>query len=44
MELAELKSTLVSNVSHELKTPLALIRLFSETLELGRAPGKEKEK
>jgi signal transduction histidine kinase len=45
MELAELKSTLVSNVSHELKTPLALIRLFSETLELGRTgdPAKEKE-
>jgi len=44
MELAELKSTLVSNVSHELKTPLALIRLFSETLEMGRAESPEKEK
>jgi signal transduction histidine kinase len=43
MELAELKSTLVSNVSHELKTPLALIRLFSETLEMKRAPSPEKE-
>jgi signal transduction histidine kinase len=45
MELAELKSTLVSNVSHELKTPLALIRLFSETLEMGRTedPAKRKE-
>ena len=44
LELAELKSTLVGNVSHELKTPLALIRLFSETLELGRVPDRQKEK
>lgn len=44
IELAELKSTLVSNVSHELKTPLALIRLFSETLQMGRAESPEKEK
>ena len=44
MELAELKSTLVSNVSHELKTPLALIRLFSETLEMGRVENPEKQK
>jgi signal transduction histidine kinase len=36
MKLAEAKSAFVSNVSHELKTPLALIRLFAETLELGR--------
>lgn len=36
MGLAEAKSNFVSNVSHELKTPLALIRLFAETLELGR--------
>jgi signal transduction histidine kinase len=35
-KLAEAKSIFVSNVSHELKTPLALIRLFAETLELGR--------
>jgi signal transduction histidine kinase len=32
----------VANVSHELKTPLALIRLFAETLELGRVPSEEK--
>lgn len=44
IELAELKSTLVSNVSHELKTPLALIRLFAETLQMGRAESPEKEK
>lgn len=42
MKLAQAKSTFVSNVSHELKTPLALIRLFAETLELGRVKSKEK--
>jgi signal transduction histidine kinase len=42
IELARLKSDFVSNVSHELKTPLALIRLFAETLELGRVRGSEK--
>jgi signal transduction histidine kinase len=34
-ELVRLKSEFVSNVSHELKTPLALIRMFGETLESG---------
>jgi signal transduction histidine kinase len=42
MKLAHAKSTFVSNVSHELKTPLALIRLFAETLELGRVRSSEK--
>ncbi|MEW6210596.1 MAG: HAMP domain-containing sensor histidine kinase [Acidobacteriota bacterium] len=42
MKLAHAKSTFVSNVSHELKTPLALIRLFAETLELGRVRNQEK--
>ena len=40
--LSRLKSDFVANVSHELKTPLALIRLFAETLELGRAPTEDK--
>src|SRR5215208_2295628 len=34
--LAQAKSNFVSNVSHELKTPLSLLSLFSEILELGR--------
>jgi signal transduction histidine kinase len=41
-KLAELKSAFVSNVSHEMKTPLALIRMFAETLELGRVKSAEK--
>ena len=32
-ETVRLRSDFVSNVSHELKTPLSLIRLFGETLE-----------
>jgi signal transduction histidine kinase len=44
MHLSRLKSDFVANVSHELKTPLALIRLFAETLELGRVPAEEKKK
>lgn len=41
-ELAALKIDLVSRVSHELKTPLALIRMYGETLGMGRArdPGE----
>ena len=42
LRLARLKNDFVANVSHELKTPLALIRLFAETLELGRVPTEEK--
>ncbi|MEK7329193.1 MAG: HAMP domain-containing sensor histidine kinase [Candidatus Eisenbacteria bacterium] len=36
LELAQIKSSFVSNVSHELKTPIALIRLAVETLEMRR--------
>jgi signal transduction histidine kinase len=37
-EMARLKADFVANVSHDLKTPLALIRMFGETLEMNRAP------
>jgi two-component system phosphate regulon sensor histidine kinase PhoR len=40
-ELAALKIDLVSRVSHELKTPLALIRMYGETLSMGRARDTE---
>lgn len=36
-ELAGLRADFVSSVSHELRTPLAQIRLYLETLRLGRA-------
>jgi signal transduction histidine kinase/tetratricopeptide (TPR) repeat protein len=43
-DMARLKSEFVSNVSHELKTPLSLIRLFGETLELDQVADAEKRK
>jgi signal transduction histidine kinase len=42
IELAQLKSRFVSDVSHDLKTPIALIRLYAETLELGRVRDSER--
>lgn len=44
INLAQIKSEFVSNVSHEIKTPLALITMYSETLEMGRIPTEEKKK
>ncbi len=42
MALAKMKSDFVANVSHELRTPLSLIRLYAETLEMGRLTSPEK--
>ena len=39
-EMARLKADFVANVSHDLKTPLALIRMYAETLEMNRVPGE----
>ncbi len=42
--LAALKSEFVANVSHELKTPLALVRMFSELLATDRVRDDAKRK
>jgi len=40
--LNRLKSEFISNVSHELKTPLALIRMFTELLSMNRVRDADK--
>jgi two-component system phosphate regulon sensor histidine kinase PhoR len=40
--ISALKSEFVANVSHELKTPLALVRMFGEMLQSGRVASDEK--
>jgi signal transduction histidine kinase len=41
LRLAALRSQFVSSVSHELRTPLAAIRMFAETLRMGRTSGPQ---
>ncbi len=40
-DLASLRTDFVSGVSHELRTPLAQIRMFAETLMLGRVRSQD---
>jgi signal transduction histidine kinase len=42
--LNEMKSNLVSSVSHELRAPIAAVRLMAESLESGRVDAAEKQK
>lgn len=41
LELARLRADFVAGVSHELRTPVSQIRMFAETLQLGRVRGPE---
>ncbi len=43
-ELTRLRSGFIASVSHELRTPLAQIRLYAETLLLGRVRNQEEAK
>jgi len=42
ISLSRMKANFVADVSHELKTPLALIRMFAETLLSGRVQSEDK--
>ncbi len=44
LALSRMKQSFVADVSHELKTPLALIRLFGETLLSGRVNSDDKRR
>ncbi|HET9958689.1 MAG TPA: HAMP domain-containing sensor histidine kinase [Polyangiaceae bacterium] len=43
-KLSNLKGDFVANVSHELKTPLSLVRMFGELLQSGRVDSEDKRK
>ncbi len=43
LALSDMRSDFVARVSHELRTPLSLIRLYAETLEMGRMKDKTKQ-
>lgn len=43
-ELPRLKSDFVDHVSHDLRTPLGLFRMYAETLETGRVAGEAKRR
>ncbi len=42
--LSDLKSDFVANVSHELKTPLSVVRMFGEMLQSGRLESEDKRR
>jgi signal transduction histidine kinase len=43
-EMARLKADFVANVSHDLKTPVSVIRMFGETLEMDRVGGDDQRR
>ncbi len=44
VRLAQMKSNFVSSVSHELRAPIASVRLMAEGLERGRVPDEERQR
>src|SRR5208283_3769476 len=44
LQLNEMKSNFVSSVSHELRAPIAAVRLMAENLEGGKIPEPHKQK
>lgn len=44
LELAQMKADFLSNITHELKTPLTSIKMYGEMLALGRLKTEEKRR